>query len=346
MSLSDQFLAIDEEGFPLSGELRIKDEALGVQILSSLAYAENGAFVCTIQDRQVLVEAFDEPYVARNIQLVGLGQIEILLPYQIKKVAKLSTLTVDEWDRFHGLTLEKIPFVLSKSAQSELFQKASDYDDESFTIDGTRYETSPWLSAHKDVQDSAFWSNIYRTESPGWEMNRPAPALEEMLPRIKLPKSRVLVLGCGSGNDAAFFASHGHVVTAVDFSEEAISRAKEKYGHLKDLEFIQKDVFKIGHEWNESFDLVFEHTCYCAIDPAKRNDLIRLWKRLLVPGGQLMGVFFAMERRSAPPFGGTEWELRERLRKSFQFLFWSRWKKSTDRRAGKELFVLAVKRGA
>ena len=91
------------------------------------------------------------------------------------------------------------------------------------------------------------------------------------------------------------------------------------------------------------FDMIFEHTCYCAIDPERRAELIQTYTRLLAPDGQLMGVFFVMDKHDAPPFGGTEWELRERLRKRYQFQFWGRWQHSVPARKGRELFVLARK---
>jgi hypothetical protein len=50
-----------------------------------------------------------------------------------------------------------------------------------------------------------------------------------------------------------------------------------------------------------------------------------------------------MERRTHPPFGGTEWELRQRLKKYFHFIFWGRWQNSIDRRNGKEVLVYAQK---
>lgn len=340
MALPTQFISIDEEGFPLFGELRVQDPVVGAKILNTIRYAENNAFMTSLEDQDYLVEAFDEPLVAQQVLKLPAGW-RILLPYHIEKPFDPKTLTVDEWDRFHGLTLEGIPFVLSRKAQAEFFNLVDEYSDESVTIDGEEIEVPPWLQAKPDVRSEKFWTNIYQTEDPKWELNQPAPALADMIPRLKLPKSRVLVLGCGSGNDAALFAEQGHVVTAVDISPEAIERGKKKYAHLTNITWIEADIFKLGREHTQSYDIVFEHTCYCAIDPSKRNDLIKMWKQFLIPQGHLLGVFFAMERKLGPPFGGTEWELRERLKKSFQFIFWGRWHQSVSQRDGKEFLVYA-----
>lgn len=339
-------VAIDEAGFPLFGERRISDPHASAQILSSLRFAKNGAFECDYKDQTFLVEAFDEPLIAQSISPPKTSNQfwTAHFLFGVEFLFKLESLTLDEWDRFHGVCETQIPFVMSREAQAQFFDLLEEFDDDSLTYNGKTFQVNPWMTAKPKIETSNYWSDVYINETPGWEMNKPAPALVDMLPRIKPPKSRVLVLGCGSGNDAAFFANQGHVVTAVDFAPEAIAQGKQKYGSIENLKFIQKDIFQIDSSWNESFDFVFEHTCYCAVQPEKRNDVVKLWKRVLVPTGQLMGIFFAAERRNAPPYGGTEWELRERLKKHFQFTFWGRWRASTDNRQGKELFVLATKR--
>lgn len=357
------YLAIDEEGFPLTGEIRVTDPDIGSQLLKSIQFAENGAFKTKWGDEEAYVEAFDEPLVIQRVEApvevpanVIQGKFnsekgfveqknlwQIWAPYNSEFSFKLDSLTLDEWDRFHGLTTTGIPFVFSRKAQAQFFELLEEFDDDSITYKGQRFAVKPWLPLRKDVHSEEYWSQIYRTEEPGWELGRPAPALLDMLPRLKLPRSKVLILGCGSGNDAAHFAENGHVVTAVDISNEALERGKKKYGHLN-INWIQSDLFKLGTEHTHQYDVIFEHTCYCAMNPGERNDLVKTWLRLLAPGGHLMGVFFTMERRSDPPFGGSEWELRERLKKYFQFIFWGRWKQSLGRREGKELFVYAQKK--
>lgn len=346
MSLPDRYLAIDEEGFALFGETRVTDEAVGAQILKHLTFAENGALQTRVGDVDALVEAFDEPLVIQMIErpAEGFHAWQAQGNYQTHFHFKLEHLALDEWDRFHGLTEQGIPFIFTRKAQAAFFEALDEFDDDSITFAGVHHKIPPWMTSDPEIQRSKFWTDLYQTSQAGWEMNRPAPALEDMLPRLKLPKSRVLILGAGSGNDAALFAEHGHVVTAVDFSEEAVKQGAKKYGHLSNLKWVQKDVFALDSSWTHGFDLIFEHTFYCAIPPERRNELIQLWRRLLIPTGQLLGVFFAMERKDGPPFGGTEWELRERLQKHFQFDFWGRWRQSVDRRNGKELFVFGHKR--
>ena len=37
---------------------------------------------------------------------------------------------------------------------------------------------------------------------------------------------------------------------------------------------------------------IWEHTCFCAIDPSRRDDYARSASEVLAPGGVLAGVFF------------------------------------------------------
>lgn len=343
-STSQGFLQIDEEGFLLSGEMRLNDFEFGQAILKALHVTESFTIKSTYQEQSLYIEAFDEPYVAQSVRLTD-RQMFIKIPYDLEFEVKPETLCLDEWDRFHGLTTTGVPFVFMNKAQADFFNQLDEYDDDSITLFGKTYTLPSYFPDREDIDPAEYWSDIYRAEeNPGWNLNAPANALIDMLPRLKLPKSNVLVLGCGEGHDAAHFAEAGHLVTAVDISEEALSRAKKKYVHLTNITWVQADLFDLPMEWNHRFDLIFEYTCFCAINPARRNEMVKVWGRLLHEQGQLMGVFFTMPKRIGPPFGASEWELRKRLTSGFQFLFWGRWKKSIERRQGKELFVLAKKR--
>lgn len=344
MPIPTQFIQIDEEGYGLSREVRIQDPLVGQELLQNLKIHEGGTLLSTIGMTPVIVEAFDEPYIAQQVHLKDDNTWEISLPYGVHFAFSLESLSLDEWDRFHGYTSNKIPFVMSRKAQASFFNTLDEFGDDFVEFQGKTYDIPNYWPADKDVEKETYWSQIYKTETnPGWNLGEPAEALKDMLPRLKISRSRVLVLGCGEGHDAAFFAKAGHFVTAVDISPMAIEKARKLYGDLENLTFVEADLFKLPREYDQAFDVIFEHTCYCAINPAKRQDLVKVWNRLLVSGGHLMGVFFAFEKRQGPPYGGSEWELRQRLKSAYQPIFWGRWQKSIPRRQGKELFIYCKK---
>jgi len=337
-----KFLKIDE-----SGKILENDHPLGPEdarsVLESLHLNSWGAFECDYES--AIVEVFDEPLVVQSLRLEAAsqsGRLSLTAGYGFEFESSAESLTVDEWDRFHGLSLQGIPFVLSPKAQNELFDQVDSFDDDFVEIDEKKFFTPPWLSSKTELSENPFWNHIYQTESPGWEIEMPSPPLAAAIPSLKIPKSRVLVLGCGSGEDAALMARAGHAVTAVDFSEEAIGRAQKKHGDLG-IQWHQQDALQLQDAWIENFDIIIEHTFYCAIQPERRNELVQLWRRYLTPGGFLIGVFFSMEKPLGPPFGGSEWEIRERLRPHLQFLNWQRCRNSLKKRMGKEVLLVAQK---
>ncbi len=338
-----RFIQVDEEGyFALSGA-RVTDEKYGADLLRSVTLDERGRAFCQLPEGPIWIEAFDQPFVARQISHLANDLFFLNLPYGYSEKFSAGSLTVDEWDRFHGHTERGIPFVMSRPAQAAFFNLLEEFDDESITIAGKHYPVGPIFAPNTAAQRADFWDQVYQSEVPAWELEKPHDAFAATLPQLKLSRSRILVLGAGSGNDAAYFAKQGHKVTGVDFSSEAIARAKTKYGSIENLSFVQSDVFQLPQSMNEQFDLVVEHTCYCAIDPTKRSDLIKAWRRVLTDNGFLLGVFFAYDKMAGPPYGGSEWEIRARLQKTFRILYWQRWQKSSPQRLGKEFLVYAQK---
>jgi hypothetical protein len=342
-SRTTRFIQIDEDGYFKMEELRVSDSEAGRAWMQSLAMDDRGRAWTTIDADKILIEAFDEPYVALDIEKHPDSRWSISVPYGHSESFDPKELTLDEWDRFHGRTSRGVPFVLSRQAQARFFNLLEEFEDEAITIDGERIEIRPWLNDNPDANQNTWWTNIYRTEDPRWDLGEPSHALPRLAPRLKLQKLRVLVPGAGSGNDAAWFAEQGHLVTALDFSEEAVAQAKAKFAHLPNLTVMQADIFNLPSSMNSSFDLVFEHTLYCAIAPSRRTELVKIWRRVLTEQGHLMGVFFTMDKTFGPPYGGSEWEIRARLDKSFKPLYWTRLRDSRERRLGHELFVYAQK---
>lgn len=342
------FLQIDEEGFLFSNDIKVVDENYAQEILQNIWVTETFTVKTKYEDNEIYIEAFDEPFIAKQVHIEG-EKAFIQTAYDLTFEFDLKSLCLDEWDRFHGLAFNPhnksyIPFVFSRSAQADFFNLLEEYDDDTITWNGQVIEIDSYFPNKPELEKSSYWTKIYKEEvKPGWDLKQATPSLIDMIPRLKLMRSKVIVLGCGEGHDAALFAQAGHLVTAVDFSEEALDRARKNYPDLK-INWVQADVLKLPVDFDQQFDIVFEHTCFCAINPAHRNKMVTTYRRLLHSQGQFMGVFFTMPKRIGPPFGASEWELRERLKKSFQFLFWGRWHQSVPQRQGKELFVFAQKR--
>ena len=56
----------------------------------------------------------------------------------------------------------------------------------------------------------------------------------------------------------------------------------------------------------QPFDLIFEHTLFCAIDPADRDEYARAVLRWLRPDGDYLAVNYMIPDRDGPPPGGFD----------------------------------------
>jgi len=187
--------------------------------------------------------------------------------------------------------------------------------------------------------DAAAWDERWRRADTPWDMAAPAPPLVAAVDRGDLaPPARVLVPGCGAGHDVRFLASRGFRVTGVDVSPLALARARE-LAAKEDVkaEFAEADLFALPPSLR-GFDALWEHTCFCAIDPSRRDDYVDAVAGALRPAGRLVGLFFAITPEKGPPFGTTEAEVRHRFARRFDVDVLRPATDSHPSRLGKELW--------
>ena len=169
------------------------------------------------------------------------------------------------------------------------------------------------------ISQPGFWESAYQEGRSGWDLGGPAPAFVQLLGGPKRPTpGRAAVIGCGRGHDALHFARNNFTVVGFDFAPSAVAAARQSALDAKlTAEFVQSDIFSIPEPYQEGFDYVIEHTCFCAIDPARRPEYVRVVQGLLRPGGELIGVFFAHGRPGGPPFTTDAEEVRRLFARPF-----------------------------
>lgn len=165
------------------------------------------------------------------------------------------------------------------------------------------------------------WEARYQAGETPWEKGEAAPPLIELLGKLEKPawgRGPILVPGCGFGHDVrALSAALGLPVVGVDISPMAVERAREfppAGGETYDLANFLDPAWRAGRK----FSAVWEHTCFCAIDPGLRVSYAAAVAELLPEGGLLVGVFFLNpydpgEEEAGPPFGTTVEELEKRF---------------------------------
>lgn len=166
-----------------------------------------------------------------------------------------------------------------------------------------------------------FWESRYRTATTSWDRGGPCAALQAWL-ETRPGGGRVLVVGCGRGHDALALARHGYDVTAIDFAPLAIAEANALAGDRPGLRFLLQDLFDLGPEFREAFDLIFEHTCLCATPHARWPQYAESVAMALKPGGLLVGAFFTGFDPDGPPFGIDSEQLERLLHPAFKRIEW------------------------
>ena len=105
------------------------------------------------------------------------------------------------------------------------------------------------------------------------------------------------------------FAQKGFEVTAVDFAPSALIKLEIMSNKENvNVQIIQSDIFVLTPEYDSVFDYVIEQTCFCAVNPQRRQEYERLVFKILKPGGKLIGLWFPLDKTledGGPPWGIT-----------------------------------------
>jgi SAM-dependent methyltransferase len=198
------------------------------------------------------------------------------------------------------------------------------------------------------VSTAGYWDALYAGGNDGWELGAAAPALEDWLDAGGKFEGRnapglIAVPGSGRGHDARLLARHGYRVWAFDFAEAAVAEARRlACVEGVDVAVEPRDVFTLGRDYAGAFDGVWEYTCFCAIDPGRREEYVSVLHAILRPGGLLLACFYPLrEGEDGPPFPVARADIDRVLTDRFTVLEAGPPARSVDRRRGLEWLVLA-----
>ncbi|MBI3075424.1 MAG: methyltransferase domain-containing protein [Deltaproteobacteria bacterium] len=194
------------------------------------------------------------------------------------------------------------------------------------------------------VGEPAYWEAAYARGADRWELGEPAPPLVALLNDHPPPPGRVAVLGCGRGHDARLLARRGCEVWGFDFAEPAIREARELARHDAPApRFEQRDLFTLPEAYPAFFDGIWEYTCFCAIDPARRAEYVECVRKILRPRGWFLALFYPLDAQLlGPPFPVSQDEVHHLFDPFFEFEASAIPDTSIPRRLGKEWLVRAT----
>jgi SAM-dependent methyltransferase len=141
------------------------------------------------------------------------------------------------------------------------------------------------------VPDRNTFESAYAGQAP-WDIGRPQKALLDVADRIT---GAVLDAGCGTGENALYFAGRGCQVTGIDFLDEPIRRAKRKATERGlAATFLVKDALTLK-DWTERFDSVIDSGLFHVFSDADRRLYVEGLAAVLKPGGRLFLICFSDE---------------------------------------------------
>ena len=145
------------------------------------------------------------------------------------------------------------------------------------------------------------WEAQYQRGETPWDKGAPHPALIDWLETSR-PHGPVLVPGCGVGHDVRALAATGVDVTGIDLAPSAIRNAAA-YPRAAGERYEIADLFALPGHLKNAFALVWEHTCFCAIEPHLRPAYVDAIYGALRPDGRLLAVFYLDPGNDSPDEG-------------------------------------------
>ena len=150
------------------------------------------------------------------------------------------------------------------------------------------------------------WNQRYTDGEVPWDTADPDDDLIAVMRAHSIRATQALVVGCGTGTNAAWLAEQGANVVGVDVSEVAVTAAVAKLeGRAVSCRFAAMDFLKDDVPFGGPFDFVFDRGCFHLFDDAgvRANFAARVAHHL-VPGGlwlTIMGSTEGPERDHGPP---------------------------------------------
>jgi cyclopropane fatty-acyl-phospholipid synthase-like methyltransferase len=127
------------------------------------------------------------------------------------------------------------------------------------------------------------------------------------------PPGNALDIGCGTGTNAITLAKRGWEATGIDFSAQAIARARRKARHAGlDIRFLQGDVRALG-ELPGPYDLCLDIGCFHSLPLGARKTYADRIHGLLGAGGTYLLYTFL----KPPDDTVSSWPSEQELRTHF-----------------------------
>lgn len=146
------------------------------------------------------------------------------------------------------------------------------------------------------------WREAWERGQTPWDAGQSPPILKKLVESNSLPEGKALVPGCGSGYDVVTLASPNRTVIGMDLAPGAVEAFQSLREDTNTPEHqatvIHDDFFE--RDFDEKFDLIWDYTFLCAIEPERRKEWAKRCHELLKPTGELVTLIFPVKDRDRP----------------------------------------------
>jgi hypothetical protein len=189
------------------------------------------------------------------------------------------------------------------------------------------------------------WQEAWREERTPWDAGEAAPSLIDLVNGEELPTGRALVPGAGSGYDVLALASPDRHAVGLDLADGA----RERFESLRKKQGVSEAwaelVVANFFDWqpDEPFDVIWDYTFLCAIEPQMRPRWAERVDELLAPGGELVTLIFPVvdpsdnkDPMDGPPYPMSPELVRGLLEPRFEAFYLEPAARSHEGREGME----------
>jgi hypothetical protein len=189
------------------------------------------------------------------------------------------------------------------------------------------------------------WQQAWREGRTPWDAGQACPSLVDLVENEELAAGRALVPGAGSGYDVLALASPDRHAVGLDLADGA----RERFETLRDDQNVPKEWAEVVvadfFDWqpDRPFDVIWDYTFLCAIEPEMRLRWAERIDDLLAPGGELVTLIFPVgdppEELAAddgPPYPMSPGLVGDLLEPRFESFYLEPVDRSHEGRQGKE----------
>jgi SAM-dependent methyltransferase len=145
---------------------------------------------------------------------------------------------------------------------------------------------------------------LYRIGFTPWDGHPQAQRLTWLVESEgKLASGKALDIGCGTGDASIYLAQHGWEVTALDFLERPLGKARAKaQAASANIRFVHGDVTRLAsYGVGSGYALIVDNGCLHGLDDTARDAYVREINAVAGPGANyVVGAFLPGKRGPAP----------------------------------------------